>query len=327
MTFKTDSLSDLIKSKINFRSINTGWEVGKCQCCHDYKERAGFKFTGSAFMYNCWNCNRVGSYDGSSSSISKKTREILNAYGLSNNEIDNALGGAFFTKTSDSDTISLEKINSTIFFQETKLPENSFRLGFVENDLNIQLDFIRYLESRYVDIEKYPVYFNLHQKYDKRLIIPFYKNGKLIYWQARSIDHFEKNRYINAPVIRDSILFNIDKISSYSKAPLFVTEGVFDAMMVDGIALMGSVLNDQKRELLSKTNRRIIFIIDKDCNGKKLAYKALELGWEIMFTPDNTEDLNDCVKKYGKIWTANYLMNSIPLNKNMSTLQIELNCR
>ena len=142
MTFKTESLSDLVKSKTNFRHINTGWDVGKCQCCNDYKERAGFKFTGSAFMYNCWNCNRVGSYDGSSSSISKKTREILNAYGISNEEIDKSLGGAFFTKTVDSDTISLEKIKSTIYFQETSLPEKAVRLGFVESDLNYQFDLL-----------------------------------------------------------------------------------------------------------------------------------------------------------------------------------------
>lgn len=327
MTFKTDSLVELLKSKVNFRPINTGWEVGKCQCCNDYKERAGFKFTASAFMYNCWNCNTVGGYDGNSTVISKKTRDILNAYGLSNDEINQALGGSFFANGGNTENISLESLKAEIIFQDVELPKGSLRLGFSDLHLDQQTALVAYLDSRNVDLEKYPMYFCPTPEYLNRVIIPYYRNGKLIYWQGRSILENDKNRYINAPVIRDSILFNIDKLNSFSKMPLFITEGVFDAVMVDGVALLGSTLNTQKQELLSKSNRRKIFLIDKNLNGKKLAYKALSLGWDIMFTPDNTEDLNDCVQQYGKIWTADYLVNNIPKDKTMATVQIELYCK
>ena len=327
MTFKTDSLVDLLKSKIVFRHINTGWEVGKCQCCNDYKERAGFKFTDSAFMYNCWNCNTVGGYDGVSTNISKKTRDILNAYGLSNDEINQALGGSFFASGGNTENISLQTLQAEIVFQDVDLPKGSIRLGYSDDHLDQQFALVKYLDSRRVDLEKYPMYFNPASEYADRVIIPYYKNGKLIYWQARSILANDKNRFLNAPVIRDSILFNIDKLNSFSKMPLFVTEGVFDAMMVDGIALLGSTLNAQKQELLSKSNRHKIFVIDKNLNGKKLAHKALSLGWDIMFTPNNTEDLNDCVKQYGKIWTADYLVKNIPKDRTMAEIQIQLYCK
>src|SRR5271167_3055361 len=121
-------------------------------------------------------------------------------------------------------------------------------------------------------------------------------------------------------------MFNFDKLSSYSDAPLFICEGVFDAMMVDGVAILGSKLNDAKVELLSKSSRRLVFVIDKDSNGKHLAEDVLRRGWEIAFTPEGTEDLNQSVRRFGLSYTIYELMKSVTKDSDRSRFLINKNC-
>ena len=164
-------------------------------------------------------------------------------------------------------------------------------------------------------------------RFYNRVIIPFYKNDKLIFWQGRSILENEKKRYDNSVIAKEAILFNFDKLYEWNRGPLLVTEGVFDAMMFDGVALAGSSLNEAKTQILSKSNRRLVFVIDKDRNGKVLAEKVLKRGWEITFCPDGAEDLNKSVQRFGKTWTAYQLIKNIPTTPDLARLAINLNCK
>jgi DNA primase len=183
------------------------------------------------------------------------------------------------------------------------------------------------LLSRKIDLKKYQFYFSLEQRFINRIIIPFYRNQKLIFWQARSIIKNDKNRFDNAPVSREAVLFNFDQLKSYTTTPLFITEGVFDAMMLDGVALLSSTLNPAKEKLLSESKRRLVFVIDKDKNGGELAKRVLDRGWEIVFSPDGTDDVNHSVQRFGLSWTIYEMMRSIRGNDAAAKLAIELNCR
>lgn len=322
-------LEDLIREKIPFGGADSrGFFSLKCQCCNDYKIRAGFKFENNSIIYNCWNCSLASVYEEFSGKISKRFRSILNDYGIDDTEISSVVNTAFFNKKQSENSkitlSSLTKVNTNT--PTIKLPEKSFPLGHNEF-IDYQTKLAEYLIKRKINIEKYPFFFSLEERFKNRIIIPFYRNGNLIYWQARSIDTLEKKRYDNAPAGRESVIFNFDKLRSYSKQPLFVTEGVFDAMMFDGVAILGSKLNDAKTELLSSASRRLVFVIDKDKNGKHLAEEVLKLGWEITFVPDGAGDLNESVRRFGFTWTANHLMKNIPKNADVSRLALELNCR
>ena len=324
---KQISIQSIVEQHTNFRSIQTGWIVGKCPCCSDYKERAGFKFEDGQVIYNCWNCHKASRYEEYSGKMTRNFRQILLAFDIDEDEISSAVNSAFFVSKPESSVISLaniKKIDTST--PETKFPNKTFPLGH-DGFIPTQEKIVDYLAGRGISLEKYNFFFSLEEKMLNRVIIPFHRNGKLIYWQARSLNKDDKKRYENSPVRREAIMFNMDLLQSFDKKPLFVMEGVFDAMLVDGIALLGSVINAAKLELLQKARRRLIFIIDKDANGKSLATDVLKNGWEIAFTPDGTTDLSDSVERFGLSWTMYELMKSIPKDSDRAQLQIKMFCR
>lgn len=328
MKINEKRLSETVLEQISFRPISTGWLVGKCALCNDYKERAGFKLDGDTLQYNCWNCSTSSSYKEDSGQISKKFRSILNSYGISDESINEHINSGFFLKKKETDKITLGDVTGPVLLTpEVKLPPKSLKLGSTPDFYDYQEKIVQYLISRKIDALSYPFYFSLDEKYINRVIIPFYRNGKLIYWQARSIINAEKERYLNCPVKRDAIIFNIDKLSIHSKMPLLVTEGVFDALCFDGICILGSKLNESKLHFLNKSARRLIFVIDKDKNGRSLAHTVLQHGWEITFAPGAARDINDSVLKYGKIWTAKELIKGIPVDQNSAKLLIDTHCK
>ena len=331
---KLEKLEDLIREKIPFSKTDSrGFNVLKCQCCHDYKIRAGFRFEAGTIFFNCWNCSTSGSYTEFEGTITRKFRSILNAHGIEDTEISAVVNSAFFFKKQkeeseagcDMITLSnLTKINTTT--PAVKLPPKSILLGSTSEFLDYQTKLVAYLEKRKIDLNKYRFYFSLEPRFIDRVIIPFYRNSQVIFWQARHISDAEKKRYDNAPVSREAILFNINQLYVLSQAPLFITEGVFDAMIVNGVALLGSKLNDAKIELLSKSNRRLIFVIDKDKNGRALAQEVLKRGWEITFAPEGANDINKSAQRFGLSWTVYSLMNGIPKNNDEAQLAINRNC-
>lgn len=303
-----------------------GYHPFKCLLCNDYKPRAGFKFDGDLIRFNCFNCGVSAGYEELSGRISKNMRRVLTSHGVDDTEISSILNSAFFKPKSLNETITVDSLKKKVNLSTppVKLPLDSFKLGSTEQHLNLQEEIVEFLVSRHVDLNKYTFYFSTSERMKKRVIVPFYRNGTIIYWQARSISKLEKKRYDNSAASRDAVIFNIDQLYRYSAVPLFVCEGVFDAMMFDGIAVLGSQLNDAKLTLLSNSNRRLVFPIDKDANGAKLATSVLNAGWEIAFSPDGTKDLNDSVKKYGKAWTALQLVKSIPKDRFSANLKISL---
>lgn len=326
--FKTETVQSLVEERVAFRPISTGWIVGKCPICNDYKERAGFKFEDGNVVYNCWNCSISSVYEENSGTMTKTFRRVLRAFGVDDSEISAIVNSTFFNKKHSEDkVITLSKITAVNTSTPTiKLPEGALPLGHSEH-LEYQATLVSYLMNRCIDLDKYQFFFSMHPRFKNRIIIPFYRNGNLIYWQARSIDASEKKRYDNAPVGRESVIFNIDELRNHSRIPLFVTEGVFDAMLVDGISILGSKLSPAKMELLSKTHRRLIFVIDKDTNGKHLANTVLSKNWEIAFAPNGADDINHSVQRFGLSWTIYQLMKSIPKNYDESILSININCR
>jgi hypothetical protein len=321
------TVASLIETSVPFETISTGWFMGRCMLCNDYKPRAGFKMEGGRIGFNCWNCGKTGMYEEFSGEMTRSFRNILIAHGVDSEEIDSTVNSAFFNEKEPS-VISKQSLTKTApaFAKPISLPKSFIQLD-TNSDQLYQKKLIKYLTDRKVDVKKYPFYFSLEEKLLNRVIIPFYKNGKLIYWQARSIQPDVQPRYVNASVVRDSIMFNADELMKSSDVPLIVTEGVFDAMMVDGVALLGSKLNDTKLEMLRKSRRRLLFAIDKDKNGKKLADFCLEHGFEIVFVPDSATDLNNSVQRFGLSWSVYEMMKSIPKDKDAAQLQIKLNCR
>jgi hypothetical protein len=297
-------LGDLIRQRVPLGRLSaTGFEEQKCLLCHDHSARAGWKITPEQVFYNCYNCGFHASYEEGTGAFSRWMKELCAANGISEADLQEISATLFFNraeKTTKEITLeSLRKVN--LVTPEVKFPARTLQLGSAGHD-ELQEPIIKYLLDRKVDPLKF--YFSTSPELLRRVIIPFWRDDKLIFWQARTIDKDVKPRYKNCALSKDAVIYGFDKLYTYSQEPLFVTEGVFDAESIGGICILGSKLNAAKIELLKRTKRRIIFVVDRDSNGGHLGEAVIDNGWELTFVDPNAEDVNDSVVKFGKIYTV-----------------------
>ena len=127
-------------------------------------------------------------------------------------------------------------------------------------------------------------------------------------------------------------MFNLDNQKPDSKF-VIVSEGPFDAMSIDGVAVSGAELSDTQIEVIDRLQREVIVVPDFDIKvdaqtgkrswtGQKLINRAIEAGWTVSFPlwHETTKDINDAVVKYGKL----FVLKSILEGKETSKLKIEL---
>lgn len=308
-------LRELIEQNIPLgRQLPSGWYVSRCPVCNDYKERAGFLFEGDDVVWHDFNCGAAFSFKQENPELSKNTKRILKSYGISDAQLDAVTANAFFNKPVEtSKEIDLESLKKKINLStpEIDFPPLTYPLGS-DKATEIQKPLIEYLKSRHIDYIKLKCAFSLDSKWLNRIIIPVYRNEKLIFWQARSILPNEKIRYKSPSFNKDAVLWGYDNLFTRFDSPLFITEGIFDAYEFNGVAMLGSSLNEAKVQVLSKSPRKKVFVIDKNKNGLQVANKALELGWDITFVDSRVSDINESVRKFGRSFTAWSLM------KNMS---------
>lgn len=299
-------LKDLIEERVPLgRMAATGFRALRCLSCNDHSERAGFKLDGDVVIYSCFNCGLKALYEEGSGKVSRSLRKILQQYGISTQDIDEVIGSAFFVKNDEPREISTETLKQkvSLFTPEVELPPQSFPIG-ADHNHQLQIPVAEYLLSRKLDPVQLNVHFSTHPKYLNRAIIPAMRDGKIIFWQARAIFPTDKPRYISCSASREAVLWGYDNIWKNRQTPLFITEGLFDAASIDGVALLGSTLNEAKLEVLNRCSRDKVVVIDRDANGGKLGEVALQNGWDVTFVDAAAKDVNDSTCKFGILYTA-----------------------
>jgi hypothetical protein len=321
------TLQSLIEEKIPFRHLGTGWFSGRGACCGDYKERAGFLFEDGKVIYNCWNCGQKHFYEEDSRKLNHRFKKLLvDGYGIPIEELREVISSSFFNKEATEPKVitktDLAKIPAPI---EIAIPDWFIPLGSEQMESD-QLKAIAYLEKRHVDPLGGEYGVSLLPKLKDHVVILFRSNGKLVYWQARYFGSDPKiARYSNCTVTRTSIMYNVDELFRYSSEPIFITEGIFDSIPLNGVALMGSSLNEAKLAILKKSRRRLIFVIDKNANGQHVATAAMAAGFEITFSPG--DDVNSSIGDYGLLWTIRTLLQRTRTPGIRAELDVKTNCR
>lgn len=198
----------------------------------------------------------------------------------------------------------LELPKSLTFFAE----RNS---GFIYNRA------LNYLKSRKINYSELGYVYDQDSPYHERIFIPFYENGRIVYFQTRTFtDH--PLRYKNPSGISavDKV-YNIDKIEK----EIFIFEGVFDALSLKhqiGTCLLNSSLSrEQAIKILDKGVEDIIFVPDNDPNPKtkktiernlnkainllkKYTPYSINLTIRIFRLPKDIKDFNEYVIETGK---------------------------
>ena len=178
----------------------------------------------------------------------------------------------------------------------------------------------KYLKGRKISeevINELGYIYNPNSEYNKMIFVPFYEEGKLVYFLARDFTNNNFLRYNNPHGLNSKqFVYNIDKIED----TVFIFEGVFDALMLKeqvGTAMLSADLGKQQAiKILNKVPDNIIFVPDNDETGKKtleknikliLRYKAPSQKLNILIyylqdvkdfgeTGNNSIDINNCIE-------------------------------
>ena len=101
-----------------------------------------------------------------------------------------------------------------------------------------------------------------------------------------------------------------------------MVEGVFDALSINGLAVLHADISEAQTRLIRSLDREIIVVPDQDTAGMKLVDRAIELGWSVSMPewPTDVKDVNDAVGRWGRMAT----LLSILQARETSRLKIEL---
>lgn len=214
------------------------------------------------------------------------------------------------------DIVVQKKQKIKIKFKDHELPEGEM---IDENNI-LHKVYIDYLQSRGINYNEYPFLItpNLKGRYANRIIIPYTYKNKIVGHTSRFLDN-KIPKYINEQ--QPGYVFNID-IQKPEWQVCILTEGIFDALSIDGVAIMHDDISNEQAQLLATLNKQIIVVPDRDKTGLKICDRALELGYSVSLPnwEPGIKDVNDAVVRYGKLAT----LLSILQNATMSKIKIEI---
>jgi Toprim-like len=321
MSLIVDTVSLHLPSKR--KNTPSGWISFNAICCHhngtsaDTRQRGGIMIN-EGISYHCFNCGFKSSWQPGRV-VSNKFKKLLRWLNINDDLINKCILEALRLK---EDITYTSKSNPLPSFIAKSLPLGSKSLNEWSDNSNAipqgLLDIIDYITSRRLNVLEYPYYYSNELGFRNRLIIPYFYQKQLVGWTARAIND-SKPKYLSEQ--QPGYVFNLDN-QTYNRKYVIVCEGPFDAISIDGVAILGSEISEAQYTLIKQLQKEVIVLADRDKAGMKLVKTAIEKNWSVSFPPwdSSVKDANDAVKKYGKLFT----LHSILQNKQDTKLKIEL---
>ena len=318
------------------KTTPSGWTSFNCPCCIHNNENADTRGRGGlhvnpdgSLSYHCFNCHFKASYQPGRH-LTFKFRKFLQWLGAPDGEIKRLVIEAIRIK----DLILPEDIkvepDEKIEFTKRFLPTDArsiielitfYELSDWQTDHSHFNEVILYIDNRGIDFTKYNIYLSedVSHKLNKRVIIPCYWNDEIIGYTARAIDNDIKPKYYSH--YEPNYVFNTNMQQPDSKF-VVVCEGPFDAMSIDGVAVLGNEVSEQQADIIDALGREVIVVADADKAGSKMIDAALKYGWNVSFPiwQETCKDVNEAVVKYGKLFVLKSIIDANESNK----LKIEL---
>jgi DNA primase len=90
-----------------------------------------------------------------------------------------------------------------------------------------------------------------------------------------------------------------------------------DAISIDGTAILGAEIMDKQAMLINRLNKQVILVPDRDPSGQRSIEQAIELGWAVSMPnwEPNIKDINDAVRRYGKLYTLYSIITQADTNE------------
>jgi len=296
------------------KTTSSGWIVFNAPCCvHngesiDRRQRGGLKKSPQSWSYHCFNCGFTASFV-LGRNLSFKARKLLSWLNVDHNEIEHINLESLRYRNAQGLIAHRQHMTAqsqTIEFEDRSLP----------NDVETLTDQAQsYLIERAIPLD-YPFLYRSHPR--SGIVIPFTHDGQVVGHTTRFLDD-RIPKYIHD--IQHGYVFGTD-LQRDSWQHALVMEGVFDALAVNGLAVLHAEINDEQVKLIRSLGKEIVVVPDQDEAGMKLVGRALELGWAVSIPNWHADikDVSDAVHRYGK--TATLL--SIFECRHISRIKIEM---
>lgn len=309
MSLVVDKFRTLIPPRA--KSSPSGWTSFNAPCCHhrghnqDNRKRGGLRFD-NGIVYNCFNCKFTASWQPGRT-LSEKFKSLCRWMGANEDDIKAMVFEALKTESPEYEyTDHIERVT----FDKKDLPEGALPLKewgdlFDQLPEDLQLNFVevlQYVNSRGHDPYSGMFYWTPVEGFETRVIIPFYYQRQIVGYTARKVTE-GRPKYLSEQ--HPHFVFNVDEQKDDQKY-ILVCEGPFDAMAINGVALLTNGIGDQQARILNSIGSEIIVIPDQDEAGLQLIDKAIHYNFAVAFPnwDDDVKDVADAVQKYGKLFVV-----------------------
>jgi len=331
-----DAVTQILPHKRKTNS-SSGWISFNAPCCIHNGESSDTRGRGGLVMnpdggvsYHCFNCQFKASYVPGRH-LTYKFRKLLSWLGADENTVKRLVIDAIrIRELVAPETLVEAEEAEPVNFKARPLPEEAQTLMALNtfytlnNDCDVPGGFhdsVVYLARREMDLQKYPFYWTPETQYNlhRRVIIPFTWRNEIIGYTARTFDEGVKPKYHSS--YEPNYVFNVDRQRPNDKF-VIVVEGPFDAMAVDGVAVLSNECSETQADIIDGLGREVIVVPDADRAGAKLVDQAVEYGWSVSFPvwQDTHKDVASAVEAFGKL----FVIKSILSAKQSNRLKIEL---
>jgi hypothetical protein len=295
------------------KTSSSGWTSFNAPCCvhngenTDKRQRGGLKSSEEGWSYHCFNCGYTASFV-LGRNLTFKARKFLSWLNVPQEEIERI----------NLESLRYKSINGILESRQTT--EKTADIRFEERDLpadtqELSAEAMQYLNNRCIGLD-YPFLFKTQPR--PGIIVPFTHQNQVVGNCIRFLDD-RTPKYLND--MQPGYVFGTD-LQRESWQSVLVMEGVFDALSINGLAVLHAEINDAQSRLIRSLGREVVVVPDQDEAGMKLVDRAVDLGWSVSMPNwgDDVKDVNDAVVKYGRLGALLIIMQS----KEHSRIKIEL---
>jgi len=293
----------------------SGWISFNAPCCihrgdtQDKRQRGGIKPSpDGSWSYHCFNCGFTASF-ALGRNLTFKARKLLEWMNVPQEEIERMNLESLKHKSIEGLLGERQQVVNqlqNIVFEDRDLPADT-------QPLNASGE--AYLRSRRLPLD-YPFMYKTMPR--PGIVIPFTHDNQVVGHTTRFLDD-RTPRYIQD--IQPGYVFGTD-LQGANWQYAIVVEGVFDALSINGLAVLHAEVNDAQARLIRSLGRDVVVVPDQDEAGMKLVDRAVELGWSVSM-PEwsaDVKDVNDAVIRWGKLATLITIMQA----REISKIKIEL---
>lgn len=302
----------------------SGWLSFNASCCQhnggtvDKRGRGGLKATDDGWSYHCFNCGFTASFT-LGRTVSYKAKRFLGWLGVPENEIEHLNLESLRHKSIHGlidDRAKMFQVLSDIKFEEADdFPPYS---EVITPEYPLYWDYIR---KRKVP-EDFPMMTAIKNDgihwVRPFVLVPFTFENTVVGWSARFLDN-KAPKFINHS--QPGYVFGTD-LQKPDWQHVLVMEGLFDALSIDGLAVMHNTISDSQARLIRSLGKEVTVVPDQDKAGLELIERAVELGWAVSIPnwEPGIKDVNDAVIKYGKLGTLLTILEA----RETSKIKIEI---